>query len=177
MDIIWDTILPVIIAFAFGYYLAKEFYNSEDEIKRLNAENRHRISTQNNLLTELNELSQKKEADFRYIILLAVKNLKGQGKFKKYSAKKLTDIILEYRDYSNISNLTDINFEKFEKVIKTSICASKGLLDYYTHYELYGEKIFRLNSKEQPIFLSDFEITKMENKDYDFILEENSNIH
>ena len=88
------------------------------------------------------------------------------------SYDEITDMVIEQSDYVEIKSLEDLREKNMKKVIKTAWCADHGLLDYYQNPEVFEGELFRITQDGDYILLSNEEIERIDNKKFDFILDE-----
>lgn len=140
-----------------SHNLSEERSNS----KRLEDENKALKEARNdNSQTILSYQEQKKrdlKAAIRYCLTI----------HKKRASSNAVDDVLDYLWYvGDIKTVEDFFKYEFDYILKVMRYAKKGLLDYYTDSD---GRLFRLDVKENKIYLTPEEAKQIGNKDYSFI--------
>ena len=149
---------------------------------RLKQEHQQTISCHQKEIDEFNEkLEEAKEDKLKIInevVIKLVKQVQQKGIYTNYKAKTLCDKIMRNLDEIGIAFIDEydaliihaerINFDDFEKTIKTVLYADKG---YLTIHEPDDKPMYRIgkNGKHLPIEIEEYQ--KMINKEYDFIFD------
>ena len=149
----------------------------------------------NELYSRIDDLYIQSKADLEYAIHSEIIHAQSHEKFLMYSADDLTKIILKHLwfFYPKIKYASDLSAYDFEKLIKISICADRNLLDADHGYWIgsYKKKFFRrtktgkyvlwkgdldgyfrITATGRYVLVTDEEMEKIKNMDYDFILDE-----
>ena len=192
----------MILLYAFTYEkLSEERKDSANQAKTIE-ENKKRI---NELSSENDRLHMQAKADLKYAIHKEVVHIQSQEKFLDYSEIHLTELIMKHLSfYTRIKSVEDLGKYDFERIVKIAICADYRLLDIlqacgvdinnnsdrYIRRTKTGEFVlledlelleatlnylFRQTITGEYLLLTEIEQEKMENKDYDFIIEEIEN--
>ena len=125
-------------------------------------------------LSEKNYQLEKENTELKSKILYLVlcKKLHSQPSLNLYgyTMNELADIMLEAREYNDISSPEDIDYLDMPYAIKVSLCANNGYLDLYQNLSYdYGCKRLLPNGEYED--LSDDELSMLQRRDYDFILD------
>jgi hypothetical protein len=120
----------------------------------------------NNLCTKDNQNYIQTKDDFKYIIIKQLEIVHKKGLYISYSIDDLCQMILDNGYIIGVEKIQDINFEHFEKTVKAELYANDGYLSIFQG-DRYPQ--YRLGKHGEHIPLTDDEIDRMENYDFQFI--------
>lgn len=118
------------------------------------------------LRKQVSELQEIETNRFALVIRNEIFRVQSQGLYTDYDADDLCDMILEHGSRIGVTSIENICFVLFERTIKAAIYASEGYFDI--HMSAYGEP-FRFGKNRKHIPITDEEIEKLENYDFDFV--------
>ena len=144
----------------------------EKEIKQLNQRLNSANGSYQRLIKKYDALYIENKELFRHAIYIEVKHSPVQKICAEMSFDEITDMILRNPDYVQIKSIQDLSNKDMKKVIKSAWCADHGLLDYYQNPEVFDNKLFRIAQNGDYILLTQEEIESIDQKNFDFILEE-----
>ena len=123
---------------------------------------------QNNLYKEQNESYIQQKEDFAFVIKNQISLVQKKGLYSSYDPEDLCRMIIDNGYIIGVDKIQDIDFDKFEKTIKAALYADKG---YLQAWQSDSTQLFRTDQYGKHIPLTDEELNKLKNHDFDFIFD------
>ena len=168
----YTALFALFLFVGYLYLMAKEnLSNAESELKRKEAIIDRYKESEQKLFKEQNDAYRKGKEDFAFVIKSQVLMTQAKGLYSRYDPDELCRMIIDNDYIIGVRGIQDIDFKHFEKTIKAALYAEKGYLTWYQ--KDCEDKIVnvRVDDRGRHIPLTDEELIKMRNHDFEFIFE------
>lgn len=159
----------LLIIVGYLYLLTKDSLSkAESKIKEKDAIIDQHEESRRKYFQEQSDAYLKEKEDLAFVIKNMVILTQSKGLYSQYDPDELCQIIKDNDYIIGVKSIQDIDFKHFEKTIKAALYADKG---YLQAWQRDSTQLFRMDQYGKHIPLTDEELNKLKNHDFDFIFD------